>query len=69
MRQRQSGTPRLPAQSVEVERALAALFDRPADYTELVRGTAKLSGEIPGLVAAANPMLGALYLHFSTAGT
>ncbi len=39
----------LPAQSAEVERALAALFDRTADYAELIRGMAKLSVEIPGL--------------------
>jgi hypothetical protein len=39
----------LPAQSTEVEQALAALFDRTEDYGELSTAMAKLSREIPAL--------------------
>ncbi len=39
----------LPEQSAEVDRSLAGLFDRAADYAELVRAMGVLSGELPGL--------------------
>jgi hypothetical protein len=39
----------LTEQSGEVDQSLAGLFDRTADYAELVRAMGVLSGELPGL--------------------